>query len=441
LGTAWRLPRITWRLAIVLPFLAAPIYGQSLGDIARQERAQKESETHPAAHVYDNDDLARPQILLPQDRDGGQATTQVVSPAAAPAVAKAANSNAATTVTSTAAAPAHVVTKTQPVTDASAIVDPNVDENSQPLGDIARHYRALKAARQQQAAQSAGQNGPTAANGIANVTAHVVIAEPTSNPNVNVNANLITNRSVNAEAIADPNVDMNSRPLGDIARYYRALKAAREQQAAQSAEQHAMVATPALADPTFTQPTATHAIVPSTSIRAAGTPAQPETPRDLVRGTTSREVENISGSARLRVRSGDTLWALARKYLGRGRNWLRLAASNPQVTDPRRLQAGMLLRVPGGETAGTREQQVEGVRVKGGDSLWKLSRVYFGDGGAWGCLAKANPGLENANLIFPGQMLQIPTVCQAGVSPPLRAKSISAEARTDGSASLRPPAL
>jgi hypothetical protein len=86
----------------------------------------------------------------------------------------------------------------------------------------------------------------------------------------------------------------------------------------------------------------------------------------------------------------------------------------------------MLLRVPGGETAGTREQQVEGVRVKGG---------------AWGCLAKANPGLENANLIFPGQMLQIPTVCQAGVSPPLRAKSISAEARTDRSASLRPPAL
>ncbi len=41
---------------------------QDLGAIARQERARKESQPKSSRHVYTKEDLARPQILTPEDR-------------------------------------------------------------------------------------------------------------------------------------------------------------------------------------------------------------------------------------------------------------------------------------------------------------------------------------------------------------------------------------
>ena len=45
------------------------------------------------------------------------------------------------------------------------------------------------------------------------------------------------------------------------------------------------------------------------------------------------------------VVSGDTLWQLARKYLGAGTRWTELLALNPTLQDPRRLQVGVQLVV------------------------------------------------------------------------------------------------
>src|SRR5579862_5797057 len=45
-----------------------PAHSQSLGDLARQERERKMNQPHVATHVYDNDDLAKPQILTPEDQ-------------------------------------------------------------------------------------------------------------------------------------------------------------------------------------------------------------------------------------------------------------------------------------------------------------------------------------------------------------------------------------
>ncbi len=53
------------------------------------------------------------------------------------------------------------------------------------------------------------------------------------------------------------------------------------------------------------------------------------------------------------VRSGDTLWALAAQALPAGtraaaidRAWRRIAAANPDVTDPHLIFPGTVLRVP-----------------------------------------------------------------------------------------------
>ena len=42
-------------------------FGQSLGDIARQERERRASEPSHSKHVYTNEDLLRPKILQPQE--------------------------------------------------------------------------------------------------------------------------------------------------------------------------------------------------------------------------------------------------------------------------------------------------------------------------------------------------------------------------------------
>jgi nucleoid-associated protein YgaU len=412
-----RRPRLLWLLAIAVLFLAAPVYGQSLGDIARQERARKQTET-PAAdtHVYDNDDLTRPQILLPADRDRTQATAQPAAPQ--PTAQPQPQSPSA-------AAP-------QPASSqADAYLNPNVDPNTLPLGDIARHYRALKVAREQQEAQSAARP-PLPAQRDRTQAATQPAAPPPSTPAPQP-------ASSQADVYLDPNVDPNTLPLGDIARHYRALKAAavRQQLEAQSAARQTMPAAPPLAYPTFTQPTA-HSVAAPAPLPVANVPTHFAMPTERAIISVGRKEQNISGVTRFRVQSGDTLWVLARKYLGHAKDWLVLAAQNPQVAGPTHLQVGTWLQLPGekAEARGfqktrgqvTTVQPVERVRVEGGDSLWSLSQEHLGDGRAWSCVAQANPGLHNANLIFPGQVLTIPGGCAGAAAPRVRGPAVSAQA-------------
>jgi len=408
-GTARRAPRLLWRLALVLPFLAAPLYGQSLGDIARQERARKQNQPQEATHVYDNDDLTHDQILLPVDRDRIAAPAQAAQAVAPPSAAP----NAPI------APPAPTVAENK--IDPGA--DPNVDPNTLPLGDIARHYRALKAARQQQQqSQSAAGVPAPAAPSLGRPAPMQTPARPAAPPASSV-----------ADVYLDPNVDPNTLPLGDIARHYRALKAAQQQAEAQTAASEPLPTAPPLADPTFTEPPARH-VAPLPPLRIATTQISPAPPVQRVLGSASREEENIAGSIRFRVHAGDTLWSLARKYLGRGKDWLALAARNPQVGDPRRLHVGAWLRLP--DDARVRDSgAAERVRVESGESLWKLSQLHFGSGGDWTCVAQANPVLRDANLIFPGQMITIPGTCAAAARPHARGPSISA----DSSAGADPP--
>ncbi len=59
---------------------------QSLGEIARKERGRGKS--HPAGHVYTNEDIARPQILFPQDRTRFEAERQAPGAPTAPEAAQ-----------------------------------------------------------------------------------------------------------------------------------------------------------------------------------------------------------------------------------------------------------------------------------------------------------------------------------------------------------------
>jgi len=111
----------------------------------------------------------------------------------------------------------------------------------------------------------------------------------------------------------------------------------------------------------------------------------------------------------VRVGRGDTLWKIAARHLGNGNQWPKIAAANPALQDPNRIQPGQQLRLPVKEVAPAGTQ----IRVRAGDSLWKLAARQLGNGRAWACLAAANPQIEDANRIYPGQTLVIPATCSA----------------------------
>ena len=47
--------------------------------------------------------------------------------------------------------------------------------------------------------------------------------------------------------------------------------------------------------------------------------------------------------------------------------------------------------------------------VQKGDTLWALAKRYYGNGNQYTKIATANPAVKNPNLIYPGQVLIIPT--------------------------------
>lgn len=46
--------------------------------------------------------------------------------------------------------------------------------------------------------------------------------------------------------------------------------------------------------------------------------------------------------------------------------------------------------------------------VESGDTLWALAKKYYGDGSQYPKIAAANPTIKNPNLIYVGQVLSIP---------------------------------
>jgi nucleoid-associated protein YgaU len=411
LGTGRRAPRLSWRIALVLPFLAAPVHGQSLGDLARQERARKQTEAPATTHVYTNEDLARQQILVPQDRDRIQATKQKLTPPVAPA--------------------------SEPTTrEANVNVQPNAktaNANSNSQANAKSNSNAI-------ADDKPNPSASAYANASQNLKQNTIA---TVQPNLNATPSANASTSASVDPFSDPNVDPNTLPLGDIARHYRALKAARQQQESQAATtRHPLPPAPVLADPIFVQPAPRHdlqprpavplgAITPPTTLHVITTEAAPEIRYGRARTSTIPQGEKLAPPVPMamqipapirvqhdirvqsvRVQTGDTLWTLARKYLGHGTDWALLAARNPQVGDPARLEVGTLLNLPDTMLApATASEGAQHIRVAPGESLWKLSQARFGSGAAWSCIARANPDLKNANLILTGQVLTIPSSC------------------------------
>jgi LysM repeat protein len=77
-----------------------------------------------------------------------------------------------------------------------------------------------------------------------------------------------------------------------------------------------------------------------------GAGAQLNLPSSVAATANSARNNSNGAASTIRVRKGDTLWALARTHLGRSSGWPCLAAANPSISDPDRIYENQEVIVP-----------------------------------------------------------------------------------------------
>lgn len=140
------------------------------------------------------------------------------------------------------------------------------------------------------------------------------------------------------------------------------------------------------------------------------------------------------------VQKGDTLWAIAERYLSTGTNFSRISQEN-NLKNPNLILVGQTLKIPELVAQTTPSNQVKsrgsigsGVSIDreltgptksytvvNGDSLWKIALRELGDPYLWPDLYQLNRAVigENADLIYPGTTLLLPTFNNAPTLPVL----------------------
>jgi nucleoid-associated protein YgaU len=218
-----------------------------------------------------------------------------------------------------------------------------------------------------------------------------------------------------------PAVDATNPPpesLGEVARRYRNEKAAHEAEAAAAKKAPApfRIELPSsiFAEPKRPVPVAPAAALPPRS--AAPSRMSPFSPRPTMPSPTS-PAPPVKPSAevprrefqQLLVRPGDSLWRMARRYLGDGARWQELLSLNPFLaTHPDSLAAGSTVIVPAAVVSRAVRGSPLTITVQHGDSLWSVARVHLGRGSDWPRLAHANPQISDYLHLQVGSQLQLP---------------------------------
>lgn len=99
-------------------------------------------------------------------------------------------------------------------------------------------------------------------------------------------------------------------------------------------------------------------------------------------------------TAEYTVKSGDTLNEIADAF---GLSLSDLIAANPQISDPDSIFPGQEINIP--------SSRVFTYSVASGNTLYAISQAF---GISLDSLIAANPQITNPNLIFPGQVINIP---------------------------------
>jgi nucleoid-associated protein YgaU len=238
--------------------------------------------------------------------------------------------------------------------------------------------------------------------------------------------------------------DPQAESLGEIARRYRLEKAAREAELAAKkkfspfpyqvpedalaeprpevapliapgsrAGMNGLASPPARAHPAHPFPSVgtAHGRISPFQPRPLGSvpsvpPARASMPRPITKSLPAAAPAS-RGIRQIEVQRGQSWWKLAETYLGSGSRWPELRKLNASAGGPAELlKLGSMVSVP--EVARATEPSSETSTVHKGDSLWSLAQHYLGRGGAWTCLASANPEIVDYTHLYVGTVVRLP---------------------------------
>jgi hypothetical protein len=247
--------------------------------------------------------------------------------------------------------------------------------HSQSLGDIARQERQRKQ-EQQPSTLHVYDNEDLEG-------AEILLPEDRERVRASKQEATLAARKPTLES-AGSELETDDVSLGDIARHYPAVATHRQKPASRSRSPQPTSSASVLAYPNISRQSM-HRLSSLTLHQYSDIQNAPP-------GETT-SCEEISGSRCIHLQSGDTLWKLAHRYLGRGKYWLLLAANNPQLGDPSRLKAGVWVHLPSERPNNSPRRHV---RAAPREALWKFTQVQFGHSEAWNCVEQANPQLQNS---------------------------------------------
>jgi nucleoid-associated protein YgaU len=363
--------------ACLVLLCCAPVFGQSLGDVARQERQRKEQQASRSLHVYTNDDLRKAKILVPEDQARALAArNNPNNPMPAP-VELAGSANAI--------APLQFLLPVS--TGENDIKDPSTWEPEPVASEISPALAADSVDMEVSAAsipvKTNERREPVRRREFSKV------ADPFAPKRIE--------RHETPAPVAIEPVHVSRKAVASIASVLGSSATVTIEPVHASRKAAASIA-PALGS------SATVTIEPVHATRKFNTAGG----ASFTSSTIMRErAATSSNTDKVLVRPGDSLWKLAQRYLGNGNRWFDLAELNPQLESPNLIRAGEWIQVrPSSEDESTKQ-----VVVRSGDTLWSVAENELGSPRGVECIVEANPQLESSDLIRPGQKLLLPANC------------------------------
>ncbi|KLU40724.1 MAG: hypothetical protein AA931_04055 [Peptococcaceae bacterium 1109] len=139
-----------------------------------------------------------------------------------------------------------------------------------------------------------------------------------------------------------------------------------------------------------------------------------EKPETNVEQQPQQELEPCGNcTTQYTVREGDSFYTIARQFAV---SFDQLAQANAQLSDPTNLAPGQTINIPVAEPESKMQAQTQQTvtcppgtfryTVQPGDSMFLIARRF---GVSLDALIAANPQIQNPNLIFPGQIVCVPT--------------------------------
>jgi len=360
----------------------APVWAQDVAEMARQVQARKHHQTKHKKHVYTEEDLKRARILTREDQEllAAKKRDAVV-----------------------------------PGAEASTTLDAQALEHL-PLGDVARMYRAMKELNHSQTGELAEYHLPVANAVFASAKPEFAMPKP----------NVVEPTAYNTPtAPVFPNTDLNALKLNPSLILPKPIVPSPMPNQVSAAGAIATKSKFAVSKPNMLAPTVREAPIAPVFANAEVIPTPemgliaswPGAFEPTIQPAPSAPAfSNAAGPRSIIVKYGDSLWKLAQINLGDGHRWHELAAINPGIVNPWHIVPGTPINIAGTAPVAPTAPSDSTVTVRKGDSLWKIAQKKLGFGQFWGCIAKANPVIRDANRIYTGQVLAVPETCNPSSS-------------------------